>query len=285
MGETNQTKGVVFITGASLGIGKVTADLFAARGFLVIGTSRKPAQATTDTGVEMLALDVTDPASVEQCVQQVIARAGRIDVLINSAGMAIQGSFEENTEAEVRYQYEVNVLGVDRVIRAVLPQMRKQGGGRIINLSSIVGFAAMPYLAHYSASKYAIEGLSEALYHEVAPFGIKVCSVQPAVVKTDFFGNGKKSTEVHNAYRRDSAALDRALGKKIEQGMSVDKVARTIFRAATSRWPKRRYPVGFDAVMVAALRPFLPDLIYKLIWHREFGLSFRQQQPSGAEQS
>lgn len=262
---------VVLVTGASSGIGKTTAEYFAARGYQVFGTSRQPA--STDAAVEMVQLDVTDEQSVVRCVEQVVAKAGQIDILINNAGMALQGSFEDASDAEIKHQFEVNVFGVVRMIKAVLPHMRKQQSGRIINFSSIVGYAAIPFLSYYSSSKYAIEGISEALYHEVLPHGIKLSIIQPGVVKTDFFNNGLTSSDTIADYRPDAQQLGTSLNKKIDKGIAVEKVARVTFKAATCRSPKRRYTVGPDAVMVAILRPFVPEFIFSLIWHREFGLS------------
>src|SRR5690606_35507590 len=159
---------VVLITGASSGLGRATARLLAERGYRVFGTSRRPPADAPTGGVEPLALDVCADASVAACVQTVLARAGRIDALINNAGYELGGALEEATLEEAQRQFETNFFGAVRMIRAVLPAMRRQGGGRIVNVSSLAGLAPVPFLGLYSASKFALEGYSEALRHEVA---------------------------------------------------------------------------------------------------------------------
>ena len=159
-------KKVVLVTGASSGIGKAAAKLFYEKGYVVYGTSRREAVESSD-GIAMLKLDVTDDASVQDCVQQVLQREGQIDVLVNNAGYGIAGAVEDTSAEEVKSQLETNLVGLHRMCAAVLPVMRRQGGGKIINISSVAGFIAIPYQAFYSVSKYAVEGYSRALRNEV----------------------------------------------------------------------------------------------------------------------
>jgi NAD(P)-dependent dehydrogenase (short-subunit alcohol dehydrogenase family) len=165
---------IVLITGVSSGIGRAAAEKFAAQGCRVFGTVRNVGKTTPLPGVELIEMDIRDDASVEAGVQAVIARAGRIDVLVNNAGMNMVGAVEETSVTEAAVLFDTNVFSVLRMARAVLPHMRKQRRGRIVNVSSVLGFLPAPYMGLYSASKHAVEGLSETLDHEVRQFGIRV---------------------------------------------------------------------------------------------------------------
>jgi NAD(P)-dependent dehydrogenase (short-subunit alcohol dehydrogenase family) len=176
---------VALVTGASSGIGEATAGQLAAAGFSVFGGSRT-ATAGCGTAVEQVVLDVRDDTSVRDCVDQVLAEAGRIDVLVNNAGYLCAGAVEEVSAAEAQAQFETNYFGVARMTAAVLPGMRERRAGHIITISSLTGLAAVPFWGHYSASKFAVEGLMEALRHEVRPFGIGVALVEPGAIRTPF---------------------------------------------------------------------------------------------------
>jgi NAD(P)-dependent dehydrogenase (short-subunit alcohol dehydrogenase family) len=173
---------VALVTGASSGIGRATAELFAARGFNVFGTSRTPEKLAGS--FKWLSLDVRSDASVESAVQSLLEQAGRIDALVNNADFAQVGAIEESSLTDVQAQFDTNLLGVIRMIKAVLPVMRRQGSGRIINVSSVVSQVAPPYMGVYATSKFALEGLTEALREEVRPFGVDVSLVEPSFVKT-----------------------------------------------------------------------------------------------------
>ncbi len=173
---------VILITGASSGFGKVTAQALAGKGYVVYGTSRRIANGNIGQ-IRMLIADVTDENSVRSAVNRIMDEQGHIDVLINNAGMGIGGALEMATDEEISSQMDTNFMGMVRMCRAVLPIMRKQRQGKIINISSIAGRIAVPYQGFYSASKFAIEGYSEALSMEVYPFGIKVCVVEPGDFK------------------------------------------------------------------------------------------------------
>jgi NAD(P)-dependent dehydrogenase (short-subunit alcohol dehydrogenase family) len=181
MNQTNP--GVALVTGASTGIGRATTKALQNAGFRVFGTSRRAATEGYD-GVTMLTCDVTDDASVAKLVDDVLAETGRIDLLVNNAGMGLLGGAEESSIAQAQSLFDVNVFGVLRVINAVLPTMRRQGKGRIVNLSSVQGFVPAPYFALYSSTKHAVEGYSESIDHELRPFGIRVVLVEPAYTRT-----------------------------------------------------------------------------------------------------
>lgn len=176
---------VVLVTGVSSGIGRATAVKFAERGCRVFGTLRSIATAQPIAGVELVQMDIRDEATVQRGIQEVISKADRIDVLVNSAGVTLLGSVEETSIAEAQSLVDTNVFGVLRTTRAVLPYMRKQGSGRIVNVSSVLGFLPAPYMGLYSASKHAVEGMSETLDHEVRQFGIRVALVEPSFTRTN----------------------------------------------------------------------------------------------------
>ena len=176
---------VALVTGASSGIGEATAGQLAAAGFRVFGGSRTAA-AGRGTAVEHVVLDVRDDGSVRDGVGQILRTAGRIDVLVNNAGYLCAGAVEEVSAAEAQAQFETNYFGVARMTAAVLPGMRERRAGHIITISSLTGLAAVPFWGHYSASKFAVEGLMEALRHEVRPFGIGVALVEPGAIRTPF---------------------------------------------------------------------------------------------------
>src|SRR6266487_2725823 len=169
---------VALVTGASSGFGRATAAQLAAQGFQVFGTSRAPTPDSAGT-YDMLPLDVGSETSVQACVQTILQRTGRIDLLVNNAGYAQGGRSEENSLDDARAQFETNVFGVLRVLKAVLPAMRQQGGGQIITVSSLLGIVAMPYLGLYASSKFALEGMMEGLQDELRPFHIRVSLVEP----------------------------------------------------------------------------------------------------------
>ena len=181
---TNGPRRVVLITGASSGIGRATAELLAGRGYQVFGGVRAAATTRPLAGVELVPLDVRDEASVKACVEEVRSRAGRIDVLINNAGVNLVGAVEETSIGQAQALFDTNVIGVLRMIQAVLPGMRRQGAGLIVNISSILGFIPAPFMGVYASTKHAIEGLSESLDHEVRAFGIRVVLIEPHYIRT-----------------------------------------------------------------------------------------------------
>jgi len=263
--------GVALVTGASTGIGRATAKALQNAGFRVFGTSRRAVTESPD-GVTMLTCDVTDDASVAKLVNEVLSKAGRIDLLVNNAGIGLLGGAEESSIAQAQALFDVNVFGVLRTTNAVLPAMRRQGKGRIINLSSVLGFIPAPYSALYSSTKHAIEGYSESLDHELRPFGIRVVLVEPAYTRTSFEDNLAKPDQLLDIY--DSARVDMnvILRKAIATGDAPDVVARTILEAATASLPRRRYAAGRMARQVSFLRRFVPESAFDKSLRKQNGL-------------
>ncbi|RUW58594.1 oxidoreductase [Mesorhizobium sp. M7A.F.Ca.US.008.03.1.1] len=269
MNKTNP--GVALVTGASSGIGRATADALLGAGFRVFGTSRRTASQQS-AGVTMLTCDVTDDASVATMVEDVLAKAGRIDLLVNNAGMGLFGGAEESSTAQAKALFDVNVFGVLRVTNAVLPAMRRQGKGRIVNLSSVQGFIPAPYFALYSATKHAIEGYSESLDHELRPFGIRVSLVEPAYTRTSFEDNlaaPDRSLEIYDAAR---AGMTISVRKAMEKGDAPEVVANTVLAAATDPAPKKRYAAGKMARQVSFLRRFVPASAFDKSLRKQLGL-------------
>lgn len=229
MNKTNP--GVALVTGASSGIGRATAIALQSAGFRVFGTSRRAAK--NSDGLTMLACDVTDDASVAKLVDDVLAETGRIDLLVNNAGMGLFGGAEESSIAQAQALFEVNAFGVLRVTNAVLPIMRRQGKGRIVNLSSVQGFIPAPYFALYASTKHAIEGYSESLDHELRPFGIRVALVEPAYTRTSFEDNLAKPDQLLDIYDAARAGVNAVVRKAMEKGDSPELVAKTVLAAAT----------------------------------------------------
>ncbi len=249
---------VALVTGASSGIGKATAGALAAAGFDVIATSRDTARVAPPDGVWFLDLDVTSEASVTAAVEQVVEQFGRIDVLVNNAGMGAIGAAEESSVALAQDVFDVNVFGVMRMAKAVLPHMRAQGRGRIINLSSVVGFLPSPYMAVYAASKHAIEGYSESLDHEVREHGVRALLVEPAYTSTGFEANSPRPDTPLEVYADQRRAFDRTIETAIKDGDDPAVVAKVIVAAATDPKPKLRYTAGSVAGSASKLRRLAP---------------------------
>jgi short-subunit dehydrogenase len=250
-------RGVALVTGASSGIGCAAAKALQAAGFDVYGTSRH-ATAEGPDGVAMLTCDVTDDTSVANLVEDVLAKAGRIDLLVNNAGVGLFGGAEESSTAQAQALFDVNMFGVIRMTNAVLPIMRRQNSGRIINLSSAHGFIPAPYFALYAATKHAVEGYSQSLDHELRTFGIRVTLVEPAYTRTSFDGNLIRPDRSLTAYAPARAGMTVAVEEAIKKGDTPEIVAEIIVKAATDSEPKLRYPAGKLARQVSLLRRFVP---------------------------
>ncbi len=176
---------VVLVTGASGGLGRVLGSTLGEKGMTVYGTMRQPAGHESDYPFPMLAMEVSDESSIKGCIDELVAREGRIDAVVNCVNRMFIGSVEEETVEEVRSLYETNVFGVLGVCKQVVPVMREQGGGTIVNMSSLGGLLAVPYMSAYTSAKFALEAMSEALYHEVKPHGIDVVIMQPVAMRMD----------------------------------------------------------------------------------------------------
>jgi NAD(P)-dependent dehydrogenase (short-subunit alcohol dehydrogenase family) len=253
---------VVLVTGASSGIGRAIAGAFASKGFEVFGTSRNPRNSDPIAGVEFVQLDVTDPESVAAAVSTVIQRAGRIDVLVNNAGFGVLGAAEESSTAQAQALFETNFFGLVRVTREVLPYLRAQRSGRIINIGSVLGFVPAPYGALYSASKHAVEGYSESLDHETRDFGVRVSVVEPDYTKTSFDAAAVDADSPIDSYAPIRDHVKAVLAASIPAGDDPAVVAQVVLKAATSRTPKVRYPAGPLARRLALLKRFAPSALF-----------------------
>ncbi|MET2529481.1 oxidoreductase [Ralstonia pseudosolanacearum] len=240
---------IALVTGASSGIGKATAERLSKAGYKVYGTSRREAPAGGQP-FAMLSLDVTSDASVEAAVAELIRREGRIDLLVNNAGFGLApGGAEESSIGQAQSIFDTNFFGVVRMIRAVVPHMRRQGSGRIVNVGSVLGLIPMPYGALYAATKHALEGYSESLDHELRTRGIRVSVVEPAYTSTSFDANliepDAKLEAYHQARVHVAARIKEAL-------------ADAVLEAATAAHPKLRYVAGRRANGLRLLRRFAP---------------------------
>jgi len=253
---------VVLVTGASAGIGRACADRLHARGWTVVGASRR---GTSSGGWEGLVMDVDADESVRAGVAGVLARHGRIDAVVASAGWGVAGAVEHTAVDEAKAQLETNFWGVTRVVQAVLPAMRAQGGGRLVLISSIGGIVAIPFQAFYSASKFALEGMAEALAYEVAPFKVAVTLVEPGNVRTDFTANRRMAAASgDDAY---GEALARAVGvmeRDEANGVAPEVVARAVGAVLAARNPPRRVSVGRAGERVGILaKRLLPFRLFE----------------------
>ncbi len=248
---------VVVITGVSSGIGRAAAERFAARGWKTFGTVRELNGATPPRGVTLVKMDIRDERSVQSAIQSVITEAGRIDVLVNNAGVNLLGAVEETPVAEAETLFSTNVFGILRTTQTVLPYMRARGQGRIINISSVLGFLPAPYMGLYAASKHAVEGLSETLDHEVRRFGVRVSLVQPSYTRTNLEANSPFATRQIPDYDQERNLVAKAIAKKVKEAPGPGAVVDAIFRAAEGPWRMRVPPAG-EAALLYRLRRFLP---------------------------
>jgi NAD(P)-dependent dehydrogenase (short-subunit alcohol dehydrogenase family) len=257
-----ETGRVALVTGASSGIGEAAARALVEAGFTVYGTSRRAVAGEERDAVTFLPLDVTDDQSVAAVVREVLGRSGRIDVLVNNAGLGIAGAAEESSIEQARALFDTNLFGSIRMTRAVLPQMREQGSGRVINVSSVLGLVPAPFGALYAATKHAIEGYSESVDHEVREYGIRVLLVEPAYTRTSFDANAILADEPLPLYERRREVQDVVLAEAIKGGDEPSVVGEAIVAAATDARPKLRYPAGTLARRVSKLRRYAPSNLF-----------------------
>lgn len=249
---------VALVTGASSGIGQAIAELLSRSGYTVYGTSRK-GSSSEQRNYKMIALDVNNEASTQAALKEVIQAEGRIDVVVNNAGFGVEaGGAEESSIAQMQQMFDTNFFGVVRVIQAVLPYMRKQKQGRIINIGSMLGLLPAPYMATYSATKHAIEGYSESLDHELRTRGIRVSVIEPAYTKTNFEANAPALDSKIEEYAVARTALAKLMKTAIEGGDDPMVVAKVVLKAANAKNPKIRYPAGKLACRLNFLRTFAP---------------------------
>ena len=260
---SNQTK-TILITGAGQGIGRATVELFSERGWNVAAMVRsEPQPYKSGKGtVKTFSMDVTNPEAVTSGIADAIAAFERIDVIVNNAGYARAGAFEEQSDAEIRQHFETNLFGAMSVTRTILPHMRANGAGRIINVSSICGRMTLPLLSAYCSTKWALDGFSEALSFELKSIGLKVKIIEPGVIRTKFVGNTMKLTRQpnHEAYDQFVGNVLPNLKAWEDSAPEPDRVARSIWTAATDMWPRLRYhPAG---LMTIAPRGLVPGNLY-----------------------
>jgi NAD(P)-dependent dehydrogenase (short-subunit alcohol dehydrogenase family) len=251
-------KSIALVTGASSGIGKATAERLFAAGYTVYGTSRRATRADQQP-FAMLSLDVTQDESADAAVAEVIRREGRIDLLVNNAGFSVApAGAEESSIAQAQAIFDTNFFGMIRMIRAVVPHMRHQGSGRIINIGSVLGFLPMPYGALYAASKHAVEGYSESLDHELRTRGIRVSVIEPAYTRTQFDANFLEPDSKLDEYREIRAAVAEKTKQLVEAGDKPGVVADVVLQAARAARPRLRYTAGGRARGLQFLRRFAP---------------------------
>lgn len=253
----NSKKKVALITGASSGIGEAIAQRLFSAGYKVYGTSRRGG--LSKNAFEMLPLDVTSDTSVAAAVGELIRLEGRIDLLVNNAGFGTAAAgAEESSIEQARAIFETNFFGVARMIKAVVPHMRRQGSGRIINIGSVLGFLPMPYGALYSASKHAVEGYSESLDHELRTHGIRVSTIEPAYTRTQFETNAIAADTPMAEYEKARAHVDAVTKELFTKADDPSVVAETVLQAASAERPKLRYTAGKQAKVLSLLRAFAP---------------------------
>jgi NAD(P)-dependent dehydrogenase (short-subunit alcohol dehydrogenase family) len=254
----SQRNKIALVTGASSGIGQATAELLAKAGYTVYGTSRRGG-AAGGRPFEMLALDVTLDESVADAVRQVMQREGRIDLLVNNAGFGVApAGAEESSIAQAQSIFDTNFFGIVRMTRAVLPHMRQQGTGRIINIGSVLGLLPMPYGALYAATKHAIEGYSESLDHELRTRGIRVSVIEPAYTNTPFDANFLQPDAMLDAYGEARAAVSQRVKEVMASADQPGIVAEVVLKAASAARPQLRYAAGGLAGRLTWLRRFAP---------------------------
>src|SRR5438309_8643242 len=255
--DTLQYK-TALVTGASSGIGEATAERLAMAGYKVYGTSRRAAKASQPS-FELLPLDVTSDESVEATIREVLRAEGRIDLLVNNAGFSVApAGAEESSIEQARSIFDTNFFGIVRMTRAVVPHMRFQGSGRIINIGSVLGFLPAPYMALYSATKHAVEGYSESLDHELRTRVIRVSVIEPAYTKTQFDANFLEPDSKLDEYREIRASVSRQLRAALETADEPGVVADVVLEAARAARPKLRYTAGGLATRLRLLRRFAP---------------------------
>jgi short-subunit dehydrogenase len=264
---------VVLITGGSSGIGKSIGEFLVTKGFQVIGTSRRP-ENYSNSSFPLVALDVTNINSINTCIAEVINKTGQIDVLINNAGAGITGPIEEIPDIEIKRNFETNFFGPINVIKSVLPQMRKQNSGLIINITSIAGYMGLPYRGVYSASKGALEIITEALRMEVKDFNISMTNVAPGDFATNIAAGRYHAPVLKNSpYEKVYQNTLNVMNEHVDSGKNPEIMAKVIYKIIETKNPKVHYKVGaFMQKFSIVLKRVLPDKIYEKMLMNHFKL-------------
>lgn len=258
---------IVLITGASGGVGRVLASTLATHGMTVYGTMRDPSRVEADLPFHVLPMEVTDGHSVRRCVQEVLDREGRIDVLINCVNQMIIGGFDEQTADDVKSLYDTNVFGMLRICQAVVPSMRERGDGLVITMSSLGGLVAVPYLSAYTSAKFALEALSEAMYHELRPDGVDVVIMQPVAMKMDRPATGSHLRLVDGvrAGSLSHRVLDRMESDTADSSLKPETVAKKILAVIQRRRRPLRVPMDRAVVLGMAKRVLPQSFVNRLV--------------------
>lgn len=264
---------IVLITGASSGIGKAIAEFLQTKNYKIYGTSRNPDN-YPDSKVKLIALDVTDTLSIENAVSHIIEAESRIDILINNAGAGITGALEEIPANEIKRNFDTNFFGPIEVMKAVLPQMRQQKSGLIINITSIAGYMGLPYRSIYSASKGALEIITEALRMEVKGFGVEITNVAPGDFATNIAaGRYHAPLKEDSAYYIPYGNTLRTMNEHVDSGSNPDKMAQAIYKIIRTPKPKIHYKVGaFMQKFSIVLKRILPDKVYEKLLMNHYKL-------------
>ena len=264
---------IVLITGGSSGIGKSIGEFLSEKGFIVYGTSRNP-EKYKQSKFPILALDVKDVATISETVNTIIKKEGQLDVVINNAGSGITGPIEETPNVEIKNNFETNFFGPINVIKAVLPQMRKQHSGLIINITSIAGYMGLPYRGVYSASKGALELLTEAFRMEIKDFNIKMTNVAPGDFATNIAAGRYHAPLLEDSpYKKPYGDTLNLMNTHVDNGSDPDMMAKAVYKIINSPNPKGHYKVGeFMQKFSVVLKRILPDKVYEKLLMKHYKL-------------
>lgn len=269
---TETASKVVLITGASSGIGKAIAEFLQSKNYIVFGTSRNPGK--QESSFPLVALDVTKPESILSAVEEVIAAAGKIDVLVNNAGIGITGPIEETPDEEIKKAFDTNYFGPINVIKAILPKMRKNNGGLIINVTSIAGYMGLPYRGIYSASKGALELTTEAFRMELKDFNIKMTNIAPGDFATNIAAGRYHAPVLKGSpYEQSYGNTLKIMNRHVDEGKNPLLMAKVVFRVINEKNPRAHYKVGEPLQKFSiALKRILPDKVYEKMLLKHYKL-------------
>ncbi len=264
---------IVLITGGSSGIGKAIGEYLSERGYQVFGTSRNP-EKITNSSIPLLKMDVNDTISVESVISEIINKTEKIDVVINNAGVGITGPIEETPESEIKKAFDTNFHGPINVIKAVLPQMRKQGFGHILNITSIAGYMGLPYRGIYSASKAALEITIEAMRMETLQFGVKMTNIAPGDFATNIAAGRYHAPILENSpYKEDYGSTLETMNEHVDNGGNPLEMAKVVHKIIETENPRIHYKVGSSLQKFSiVLKRILPDRVYERMLLRHYGL-------------
>jgi NAD(P)-dependent dehydrogenase (short-subunit alcohol dehydrogenase family) len=271
---TKEQEKIAVVTGSSSGVGFETSLLLAKNGFCTYATVRnldkaKAIRNISEKGelpIQVVELDVSSDRSVEDAIDRINDESGRIDVLVNNAGYSLFGALEDLSMDEIKAQFETNLFGAIRVMKAVLPIIRKQQGGTIVNVSSMAGRVAFPLLPAYNGTKFALEGISESMRYETNSFGIKIILVEPGAIRSNFVSNGivgQKAREPSSPYAPMVETIQKTIPRVLDQATPPEEVAKVILKAVTSENPDLRYLVGNDAFQMNEARKGMSDQAFR----------------------